>query len=448
VAPNLKAAATAAGVTGKELDSINALSKAFAVHNQLTALPAAVAQQQYNNLPAGQQQSLPQLFGNEDPTVTRQYNPIGTAFHYAGNVVGAAKKAVVFPFKVAGEASDLMTRAYRTAAISLDQGMSISDAWRTSDDNGNKVFNPNRIANAKNEFGDDEVAVAMAVAAGTPLQKLVQGQTLPPSQQAYAASIVPSGTKRDQFQNILDAVNAAKYSPGRQIANLVTPKQLEGSGLFYRPISGAIDAAYRVFSDPTLAVGKVVKAVNAAKYSLDVVLGTAGKTRWWQAGPLNPRNLDEVFAEPKVANFWDDYGAELSKLRAAQKAGENEAAIAARNRLKIIAPEFGPSVIDEMNKLSVPVSNAATAKAYFQNSEQMVEILKGQPGRPRVLIPRLDVSRKARIAALTTVNKVLDIDKVGSRLVEALYFGAVTNDGIAAKLTTETGRAEDFVYSC
>jgi hypothetical protein len=29
-----------------------------------------------------------------------------------------------------------------------------------------------------------------------------------------------------------------------------------------------------------------------------------------------------------------------------------------------------------MNKLSVPVSNAATAKAYFQNSNQMVEILK------------------------------------------------------------------------
>ena len=41
----------------------------------------------------------------------------------------------------------------------------------------NKVFNPNRIANAKNEFGDDEVAVAMAVAAGTPLAKLTQGQT-------------------------------------------------------------------------------------------------------------------------------------------------------------------------------------------------------------------------------------------------------------------------------
>lgn len=442
MAPNLKAAATAANVTGKELESINALSKAFAVHNQLTALPAAVAQQQYNNLPASQQQSLVQTFGNEDPTVTRQYNPIGTAFHYAGNVIGAAKKAVVFPFKVAGEASDLMTRAYRAAAISVDQGMGISDAWRTADDNGNKVFNPNRIANAKNEFGDDEVAVAMAVAAGTPLAKLTQGQTLTPTQQAYAASIVPSGIKKDEFQNILDAVNAAKYSPGRQVANLVTPKQLEGSGLFYRAISGAVDAAYRVFADPTLAAGKAVKAVNAAKYSLDVVLGTAGKTKWWQVGPLNPRDLDEVFAEPKVANFWDNYGAELSKLRTAQKAGDTQAAVAARNNLKLIAPEFGPSVIDEMNKLSVPVSNAATAKAYFQNSNQMVEILKGQPGRPRVLIPRLDVSRKARIAALTTVNKVLDIDKVGSKLVEALYFGTVNNDGIAAKLTTEAGRKE------
>jgi hypothetical protein len=442
VAPNLKAAATAAGVTGKELDSINALSKAFAVHNQLTALPSAVAQEQYNKLPANQQQSLVQTFGNEDPTVTRQYNPIGTAFHYAGNVIGAAKKAVVFPFKVVGEASDLMTRAYRTAAISVDQGMGISDAWRTADDNGNKVFNPNRITNAKNEFGDDEVAVAMAVAAGTPLAKLTQGQTLTPSQQAYAASIVPSGVKKDEFQNILDAVNAAKYSPGRQVANLVTPKQLEGSGLFYRAISGAVDAAYRVFSDPTLAAGKVVKAVNAARYSLEIVLGTADKVKVFGMVPISTRNLDEVFAEPKVVNFWDNYGAELSKLRTAQKAGDTQAAVAARNNLKTIAPEFGPSVIDEMNKLSVPVSNAATAKAYFQNANQMDEILKGQPGRSRVLIPRLDASRKARIAALTTVNKVLNIDKVGSKLVEALYFGTVTNDGIVAKITTEAGRKE------
>ena len=445
MASNLKAAASAAGVTGKELESINALSKAFAVHNQLTQLPSAVAQQQYNNLPAGQQQSLVQTFGNEDPTVTKQYSPIGTAFHYAGNVVGAAKKAVVFPFKVMGEASDLMLRLYRTQAISFDQNKPIfgaGNAWDIANDDGNKVFNPNRITNARNEFGDDEVTVAMAVAAGTPLAKLTQGQTLTPSQQAYAASIAGKSLEEDKFQNILDAVNAAKYSPGRQIANLVTPKQLEGSGFYYRAVSGTVDAAYRVFSDPTLAAGKVVKAVNAAKYSLDVVLGTAGKTRWWQVGPLNPRNLDEVFAEPRVANFWDEYGAELSKLRAAQTAGENQAAVAARNRLKTIAPEFGPAVIDEMNKLSVPVSNALTAKAYFKNSEQMVEILKGQPGRPRVLIPRLDVSRKARIATLTTLNKVFDIDKVGSKLVEALYFGVVTNDGIAEKLTTEAGRIE------
>jgi hypothetical protein len=39
-------------------------------------------------------------------------------------------------------------------------------------------------------------------------------------------------------QDALDAAQAAKYSPGRQLANLLLPESMEGSGLLYKGISG------------------------------------------------------------------------------------------------------------------------------------------------------------------------------------------------------------------
>ena len=436
MASNLTTAALIAGLSDQEKKNVEALSKALDTHQSLLQLPQGVAQQQYSNLPADQQQALTGLFGNEDPSLAPQKSFLGTAFHYAG-------QTLLTPFKIASWLSDQTTRAYRTGALAVSgQAPSLVDAWKMSGATGEKTFNQNRIDKAKAEFGDDEVAVAMAVASGTPLQKLTQGDLVTPAQQAYAALISKPGKEKEKFQNILDAVQAAKYSPGRQIANFILPGQLEGSGLFYRPISGAIDAAYRVFADPTLALGKAVKMVNVMKYSLDVMMGGAQKTKWWQAGFLAPRTVDEVFSQPSVVNFWDTYGAELAKYRAAKEAGETAAQVAARDRLKTIAPEFGPAVIDEFNSLAIPIKDAATAKGYFQNSNQVLEILKGQPGRPRVLMPRLDLARKTRIAALTTGRKVFNFDQVGPKLVQALYFGNVTNDGIVEKLTTEAGQKE------
>ena len=162
------------------------------------------------------------------------------------------------------------------------------------------------------------------------------------------------------FQDALDAVNAAKYSPGRQIANLVTPRQLEGSGLFYKAISGTIDAAWRILADPTLIAGKAKRALDVSKYAVDVVVGG--------------NKVDEVFARPQVVNFWNKYGEQLDILRKARLEGNTTAAVQAANKLKILAPEFGPAVIESFIKREVPISNALTAKAFFSDAKQVDEI--------------------------------------------------------------------------
>jgi len=404
---DFKAAASAAGLTPAEQKEMEALSKTLAVHRELSNLPQKTAQQAYALKTPEQQAALKRVAGEEDPVAKPQRGWLGTAWHYTG---GALLQGLQ-------EVSDFSTRAYRTGAIAVMEGKSLGDAWTISNDKGDKVFNPGRIDNAKLKFGSDRMQVAMRVAAGEKLSEIASSGT--DSQRQIAA--MAAQNKDDLFQDALDAAQAAKYSPGRQIANLITPQQLEGSGFFYRAVSGAVDAAYRVFADPLIVGGKVKRLIDVSRYSLDVVVG-GGK-------------VAEVFARTQVQNFWNKYGSELGAYKKAVDEGATKEAVAIKQRLVTLAPEFGDPVIKSFINAAdgaVPITNAETAKAFFLNAKQLEEMMKGQIGRKRVMIPRLDLARKARIATVTTANKLVNLDRIGPRFVDDLYFGgAATDDGIA-----------------
>ena len=401
---DFRAAAAAAGLTPAEQKEMEALNKTLSVHRELSNLPQRTAQQAYAQKSPDQQAALKRVAGEEDPVTKPQRGWLGTAWHYTGGAVLAGLS----------EVSDLSTRAYRTGAIALMEGKNLGDAWTTANDKGDKVFNPGRIQNATSKFGNDRMQVAMRVAAGEKLSEIASSGT--ESQKQIAA--MAAQNKDDLFQDALDAAQAAKYSPGRQIANLITPEQLEGSGFFYRAVSGAVDAAYRVFADPLIIAGKAKRAVDISRYSLDVVIGG--------------NKVDEVFAQPNVQNFWNQYGADLGAYKKATDAGATKEAVDIKQRLTRLAPEFGDPVIKSFLNADVPITNADTARAFFLNAKQVEEMMKGQIGRKRVMIPRLDAARKARVTTLTTANKVFNMDKIGPRLVDDNFFGgAATDDGIA-----------------
>ena len=275
---DFNAAASAAGLTPEEKKAMEAFSKTLSVHRELSNLPQNVAQQAYASKSPDQQAALKRVAGEENPAVKSNRGWLGTAWHYTG---GALLQGLT-------EVSDYSTRVYRTGAIAALEGKNIADAWTTANDKGDKVFNPGRIQKATSRFGNDRIQVAMRVAAGEKLSDIASSGT---EQQRQIAAMAAQN-KDDLFQDALDAVQASKYSPGRQIANLITPEQLEGSGFFYRAVSGAFDAAYRVFADPLIIGGKVKRAVDISRYSLDVVIGG--------------NKVDEVFARPQVQNFWSD----------------------------------------------------------------------------------------------------------------------------------------------
>jgi len=417
---SLKLAASLAGLNAADKDKVDTINKIVTTHKSLLDMPASEARIKFKTLPADQQQSLTQTFGTNPEEKKRGW--LGSAWHYTG---GALLSGLT-------EVSDFASRVRRTALIANEQiplgsaeyylpkNFSIlSEAWKKSNDNGELVYNEPRINNAIKKYGNNYVGLAQKVSTGISLSDIIATGT---EEEKQIARLAAKG-KDPLWQDAYDAVVAAKYSPGRALANAILPESLEGTGFLYKGISGTADAAAVIFTDPTLVLGKAKKAYDAYNYALIKIVG-------------DPKKLDAAFQNPRVVNFFDTYGSELDKLAKARSARNVVAAEEASTALRRIAPEFGPAAIDEFVKAGV--TNADTARNYFQNGIDMQAILKGQAARNTPLVPRLTLGRQARIKALTTGNRIFNIDKVGQKLVTALYGTAPQFEDILTGITTQS----------
>jgi hypothetical protein len=418
---NIKAIATTATLTPEQMAQLNGFTKALDSHQRLSALPEDIAKQEYSKLTPDQQKSLKEQFGNID----KKRGWLGTALHYTIEPLFAVVSAPVkLAFKGATELSDLTTRLYRTGAIAIDQGKNLADAWTTANDKGDKVFSPNRIAEGNKLYGVDMMNVAQKVASGMSMDEIIATGTEAEKQIAAAAR-----TKIDPlFQEALDTAQAAKYSFGRAIANVLLPKSMEGSGFAYKAISGFGDAAFRIFLDPTLVLGKAKKAVDISNYALRAIVGDAA-------------SVEKAFQKSGVANFDKVFTEALGKYQTAQnsfKAGavNSEELFNASVNLKRIAPEFGDDVIQAMLKNGVV--EAGTIKGFLANAQEAMPIFKGQAGRQVQLLPRMDLARQTRIAAQIAGNKILRFDNAGRRISREIFGETITPAGVQARLLEKT----------
>jgi len=415
MADNLKAAAYAAGLTPEQKREIDILSKKVNKHKELLSLPTDVAQKAAQRMPLDQQEDMVKTFGAEDPIEKPGRGWLSTAFNY---------NPLTLTFKGLIEVADATTRAYRALAIPLSQG-ELGFAWDKANDKGDKVYNEGRIEKAKSLYGQDAVDIAMRIKSGESLADIAASAT--PEQQKYLMladpknKVIPGVTdleeERRLFNETLGVVDKAKFSPGRQIANAILPEALEKNGLVYGLTSGIVDTAFRFFVDPLVVSSKIRSMYVIGKYSLEAVTG--GK------------KVAETFANPKVASFWDTYGATLDRYTKAQSRSPKEAA-AIKRELEILAPEYGPEVIRAFQKNQI--TNAMSAKAFFENTEEAVAVLAGSVGRKRVIIPRLDIARQTRVKAMTTADKVFNVDRIAPSFISGMFGDLPTTDGVSKAL--------------
>lgn len=426
---DLNAVANAAGLSDKEKKQIERLNKAFETHKALLNLPTTVANDAYTNkLTPNEQQDLVDKFGQEPPEEKR--SALGTAWHYTGGAL----------FRGAQALSDLSTRVARTGIIALEEGRDLSDAWDRAEKDGQKVFNETRLKDAEEKFGKNLIGIAKKIRSAKNADEVAQIMATATEEEKYWLQIADKSVKnlpgadakkiqadRDLLDDAISAVNAAQYSPGRAIANIIdafTPGDFYRNGFFYKMTSGAVDAAYRVFADPLLVVGKVKRLYDVNKYAYEAIVASARK---------GGDTAATYFAKPSTVNFWNTYGAKLKDLREATKNGDKVAAAKARKEAERLAPEFGTAVINLFNKSEIEDINSA--KAFFYNEDDAFNVMKAGTARRRILMPRLDTARRSRVAFLTGANKVFNLDDIGPKLVDDFFGAPETQDGIYDAIT-------------
>jgi hypothetical protein len=415
MADNLKAAAYAAGLTPEQKRQIDILSKKVAKDKELSSLPTDIAQKSFEKMPLDQQEDMVKTFGEQDVVEKPKTGWRSAAFKY---------NPLTLAFKGFVEVADATTRAYRAVAIPLSQG-EVGFAWDKANDKGDKVYNEGRIDKAKSLYGQDAVDIAMRIKSGESFADIAKSAT--PEQMKYIALADPTNKviagiqdvekERALFNETLGVVDRAKFSPGRQFANLILPEALEKNRLAYSLTSGTVDTLFRFFVDPLVVSSKIRSLYVISKYSLEAVTG--GK------------KVAETFAMPKVAAFWDTYGATLDRYTKAQSRSPKEAA-AIKRELEILAPEYGAEVIRSFQKNQV--TNAASARAFFENTEEAVAVLAGSVGRKRVIIPRLDAARQARVKFMTEADKIINIDKRAPSFINSMFGDLPTTDGVSKAL--------------
>ena len=405
---SLKAAAYASGISEQDRRKIDNLGKALAVHKNLLAMPAEAANAVYKSLPQNQQQNLVDTFGNETPEEKPKQGWLGTANHYT----------LYQGYKALNFLADKVSQTYRAVAIPLIERNQLGFAWDEAGEDGEKVYNTGRIEAAIKKYTAPQIKIAQKISEGVDVADLIQNAT---EEEKYYLRLADPTNKetsreeREEFEEALNAVNAAKFSPGRQLANIIdriTPGDLYEQGAFYKMVSGVGDAIFRLRTDPFIVASKAIKLYNLNNYSVQVVAAQAGG---------KGVKFDKYFDEPSTIALWDQAGVSLKKL--VDTKGKNpQAAAEARKELAILMPEFGRSVVDEFIKGPVPITNATTAKAWFENTRDVMKVVAdGSIARQRVILPRMTPARKLRVKALTETNKVFDISKVSPGLVNAVF---------------------------
>ena len=426
--PNIQAAALQAGLNNKQKEQVDGLSKLLDSHKTLISLPENEAKAKFEALPQKQQEAHTSFFSGNNPV-----GWLGDAVHYLGSGV---KAGIGRTFSALNEISDFSTRIARTGLVAMDQGVNLADAFKIANDKGDTVFSPGRIASATSKYGEDVMSVAMKVASGKTLSEVIASGS--EEEKLIASSAMQKKDKDYLFNDALAAAQAAKYSPGRALANLILPGSMEGQGALYKGISGFVDAGYRVFADPTLILGKAKKAYDAGDFLLYNILSkekfTYGRNLMATAG--NVEQVDRVFANPGTKNLFNQYGAALESLDKARKAGDKIAGVEAYTQAKRLIPEFGDAGIDQLIKAGV--KDADTAANFLKNHADVRSILTGQAARKTPLVPTMNPARFARVQFFTAANKVIDLDKAGQAIVRAIYGVSGQEQDIVGALTNQT----------
>jgi hypothetical protein len=421
---NLAQAAFRAGLNPSQTRQIDGLASALSTHQRLSDLPQEYAYDEFNKLSNNKKQSLVALTGTNKTDDDPSRSWLETGAHY---VFSPVKKSFKTLFDTLDYISDTMTRVYRTGAVAANENINIGDAWAKAGKDGENLFIQDRINTAVSRYGTARVNVAKRIAAGIdPAIIFAEAQNEEEKQIAAQAQQSQDGGIVDPLlQDALSEVNRAKYSYGRQFANAILPESFEKNASLYKGISGFYDAAFRLFADPTLGLGKARKIYLGGSEALKITGKYAATAKLGSVAKVSKYfDTTDIFGTKNVQNLWTDYTERFTKYVAAKESGQIDDIAQARTALNDLAPELGDDFIVTFKSFGDKEFGGKwdldTAKSFLSDASKIEPMLYGQAGARIKLAPRMTPARKARVLALTTGRRVFDLDKDSRALIRTM----------------------------
>lgn len=179
------------------------------------------------------------------------------------------------------------------------------ESWRAAW-HGEKVYDP-KIAKEVAETFDDEDAYQFVarIATGESVYEIAKDMARPGTP-AYADAVTQllDFSENSLVQDGIAALQQAHISPGRDLARTVGLDPVEDKAL-YTLVSGAGDAAFQWFMDPTLVLGKVNKARLATKLGLTTVGGdVVNRVLSFYDEALDTRAATRAITDVTSSGYW------------------------------------------------------------------------------------------------------------------------------------------------
>lgn len=397
-------ASRAAGLPKEEQERVDGLAFLVSKNKQLKAMPVDQARAQYERLTPDIQESLKQLFGDEDYNAEKP-GALGGAWKYIRN----AGESILDALSGYSQKITQPYRAFRIAQQGPETFFS-KKTWQMAAD-GERLFDPEREAEVDAFYDPTVRKIAKRISMGDDFETVLSDMSTDAEFEAFRRFMDGD----EEFKQAIADYNAAKISFGRDVANLffdVNPGEFGAERKAFNVFSGAVDLVGQVAADPLTYIAAPFKAVQAARFGTMKLI----QLRADGAVAFSAR-MDDIFARPEVREFWDTAGDMMQRSLSDDRAVRRNA----MQELTAYAPDFDRDMLLELRKgLQETGFNADGAKEFLKQGGALEKIMRGKVGQEYRLLPRHTVTRRVKTALSSATDRFTGFKPVDADEAEKL----------------------------
>ena len=382
VSPSLYVSAWKNDLPSAEARQVNNLSFLTKKNKELELLSEEQGRQTFEGLDPEVQDGLKGLYGEKDYSKPRPTNIIGKGIEAVGDVFG-----------VVGGALDSWAKApqrlYRATKVTVESGdptkifqdQTWTDIW-----NGDKVFDPDRLAKVKSAYDPVTFNIAKMMSEGLSVGEILSRLQTPAEFDKLSQFLDGKNKEaQDQLKMALSDVGTAKVSFGRDVFYdffQVDPGDQGLNRKAFHTFSGIGDFALLILLDPLTYVGGVGKAYTLATYGLTKAMALEG--------PARSAQLAKMFERPGVQKYFDKLGKELELSRSKDKmvAGQAE------RQLQRDFKEFDVDDIATLKKTDI--KDAQSALQFLEEGENLRSLFLPRGRKTAPILPSWGLVKEVR----------------------------------------------------